>query len=72
MVSLHYQFDIIVSRVVALYSKYCEGAEVIGKGLRTIILQRRITGLEIDSSGNPLGVLRGKPKKDGGKYSARR
>ena len=51
---------------------HADVAEVIGKGLRAIMLQKPGSEFEIDLSGNPLGVLRGKNKKDGGKYSASR
>eukprot|EP00977_Amphora_coffeiformis_P006083 scaffold1314_cov158-Amphora_coffeaeformis.AAC.15 len=51
---------------------HADGAEIIGKGLRSIILQKTVPALDVDLSGNPLGVLRGKNKKGGGKYSASR
>lgn len=51
---------------------HAEAAEIIGKGLQIISLQRSIPELHIDLSGNPFGVLRGKTKKNGGKYSASR
>lgn len=51
---------------------HADGAEIIGKGLRSIIWQKANQELDMDLSGNPLGVLRGKDKKDGGKYSASR
>jgi hypothetical protein len=53
---------------------YADGAAAFGKALRQVALlgpsESRDT-LEVDLSGNPLGVLRGK-KKDDGKYSASR
>jgi hypothetical protein len=52
---------------------HADGAEIIGKGLLGIALQKSIPEVvDIDLSGNPLGVLRGKKKKDGSKYSASR
>ena len=51
---------------------HADAAEVVGKGLRSILLQKKVSKLDVDLSGNPLGVLRGKNKKDGGKYSASR
>lgn len=51
---------------------HADGAEIIGKGLRGLVIQKSIPELDIDLSGNPFGVLRGKARKDGGKYSASR
>ena len=51
---------------------HADGAKAFGESL--VALSRLKEGdsitLDIDLSGNPLGVLRGKKKKEGGKYSA--
>jgi hypothetical protein len=50
---------------------HADVAAVIGKGLREIILKNPLPFTrQMDLSGNPLGVFRGKKKKEGSKYSA--
>jgi Leucine Rich repeat len=50
---------------------YADGAASFGKALRRAAVASTYDVVEIDLSGNPLGVLRGKKKEDG-KYSASR
>jgi hypothetical protein len=53
---------------------HADGATFFGKALRSLSLNKKSVDhrVNIDLSGNPLGVLRGKSKTDGGKYSASR
>jgi len=57
-------------------SIHADGAELVGKALRKFALQSgtksKTTSVNIDLSGNPLGILRGKTKTEGSKYSASR
>jgi hypothetical protein len=48
---------------------YAEGATAFGAACRNLIKEDN-QNVYLDLSGNPLGVLRGKSKSDGGKYSA--
>lgn len=50
---------------------YADGAAALVKALRTLALSKqRPSQVHLDLSGNPLGILRKKPKTGGGKYSA--
>jgi hypothetical protein len=53
---------------------HANGATFFGKALRSLAMNKKAIDhkVNVDLSGNPLGVLRGKSKKDGGKYSASR
>jgi len=53
---------------------HADGATCFGKALRTLALNKKAVNhkVSVDLSGNPLGILRGKSKKDGDKYSASR
>jgi hypothetical protein len=53
---------------------HADGATFFGKALRALAMNKKAIDhkVNVDLSGNPLGVLRGKSKKDGGKYSASR
>lgn len=53
---------------------HADGATFFGKALRSLAMNKKsiVHKVNVDLSGNPLGVLRGKSKKDGGKYSASR
>jgi len=53
---------------------HADGASSFGKALRTLAMSDAddLSFVALDLSGNPLGVLRGKSKPDGGKYSASR
>lgn len=51
---------------------HADGAKAFGESLVALskLKKEDPIALDIDLSGNPLGVLRGKKKKEGGKYSA--
>lgn len=50
---------------------YADGAKALGTALVSLSRCKQETCLiRMDFSGNPLGILRGKKKSDGGKYSA--
>jgi hypothetical protein len=50
---------------------HADGAAALVKSLKTLALsQHRLDQIQLDLSGNPLGILRKKPKSGGGKYSA--
>jgi hypothetical protein len=50
---------------------YADGAKALGTALVALSKCKQQTNpIRVDFSGNPLGVLRGKKKSDGGKYSA--
>jgi hypothetical protein len=53
---------------------HADGAEKFGRALRSFALEKNVASshLEIDLSGNPLGILRGKGKSNDSKYSASR
>jgi Leucine Rich repeat len=55
-------------------SIHADGADLVGKALRVFAAGAAKAAdskcLNVDLSGNPLGVLRGKSKPEGGKYSA--
>ena len=54
-------------------SIHADGAELWGKALRNFAERsNKQQSIHIDLSGNPLGVLRGKSKTEGSKYSASR
>jgi len=54
-------------------SIHADGAELWGKALRNFAERsNKQQSIHIDLSGNPLGVLRGKSKSEGSKYSASR
>lgn len=50
---------------------HADGAAALVKSLKTLALSKqRLDQVQLDLSGNPLGILRKKPKSGGGKYSA--
>jgi hypothetical protein len=61
--------DIVPTIILRSCNIQADGASALGAALRTFALSASSSELSLDLSGNPFGILRGKTKQGGGKYS---
>ncbi len=69
--ALALQQGAIASLILRSCHVHADGAAALAKSLKTLASSsQRLAEIRLDLSGNPLGILRKKPKSGGGKYSA--